>query len=460
VQACARANCSTQAPDYATIVSLLLTIEKLIYGGDGLARTALDAQGRSKAVFVPFVLGGEQVEARVVEEKPGFARACLEKLVKPSPARVEPRCPYFGRCGGCHYQHTGYEHQLAIKSAILTETIQRIAKIRLSKGPHVHSAEPWNYRNRTRMKVRGGTRFALGYYRFNSHELLSVEECPISSPLINRAIAALWKLGRAGAVPQHIEELEFFADHNDRQLLIEFNLDDHATNGVANAVVAFAGQLRSELPEIIGVAIFRREGNNLRHETPTYEQREALGTERMNYQVGTYKFEVSAGSFFQTNRHLTAGMMELVTRDRAGDHALDLYAGAGLFTVPLAENFVDVAAVEAAPYSHRDLRHNCPTNVSAYHETTEKFLATAKDIDRYDYVVVDPPRGGMGEAIAQQLAALESPRITYVSCDPATLARDLRVLLSAGYVIEDLHLFDLFPQTFHIESLVELKLNR
>lgn len=438
---------------------MLLTIEKLIYGGDGLARTVPDAQGRSKAVFVPFVLGGEQVEARAVEEKPGFARARVDKLVKASPARVEPPCPYFGRCGGCHYQHTSYEHQLEVKSAILTETIQRIAKIRLSNAPHVHPSQPWNYRNRTRMKVRGGARFALGYCRFNSHELLPVEECPISSPLINRAIAALWKLGRAGTVPQHIEELEFFANHVDRELLIEFNLDDHATNGVANAVVAFAGQLRSELPEIIGVSIFRREGNNLRHETPTYEQREAMGAERMDYEVEKYKFEVSAGSFFQTNRHLIAGLMDLVTRDRAGDHALDLYAGAGLFTVPLAENFVDVAAIEAAPYSCRDLRHNSPTNVTAYHETTEKFLATAKDIDRYDYVVVDPPRGGMGEAVAQQLAALASPHITYVSCDPATLARDLRVLLAAGYAIEDLHFFDLFPQTFHIESVFELKLS-
>lgn len=437
---------------------MLLTIEKLIYGGDGLARTAPDAQGRSKAVFVPFVLGGEQVEAHFVEEKPGFARARTEKLVKPSPERIKPHCPYFLRCGGCHYQHTGYEQQLAIKQAILTETIQRIAKINLRTTPHVHSAAPWNYRNRTRMKVRGGQRFALGYYRFNSHELLPVEECPISSPLINRAIAAFWKLGKQGAVPQQIEEIEFFAGHDDRHLQVEFNLDDHAVNGVAAKVVTFAEALRHEVPEVIGVSIFRREGANLRHETVTQEQHDKLGAERMTYQVGECKFQVSAGSFFQTNRHLTLDMMNLVTHDRTGDHALDLYAGVGLFTLPMSQNFVDVAAVEAAPYSYHDLRRNSPSNVTAYHATTENFLNGAKDIERFDYVVVDPPRGGMGESVARQLAELESPRITYVSCDPATLARDLRVLLAAGYIIEDTHLLDLFPQTFHIESVVELKM--
>lgn len=437
---------------------LLLTIEKLIYGGDGLARTAPDPKGRSKAVFVPFVLGGEKVEARVVEEKPGFARARTEKLLKPSPERVDARCPYFQRCGGCHYQHTGYEHQLAIKQSILTETIQRIAKISLPSAPHVHSAAPWNYRNRTRMKLRGGQRFALGYYRFNSHELLPVEECPISSPLINRAIAALWKLGRNGAVPQHIEEIEFFAGHDDRHLLIEFNLDDHAMNGVANTVVTFAESLRNELEEIVGVSVFRREGANLRHETVTQEQHDVLGAERMEYQVGECKFQVSAGSFFQTNRHLTADMMQLVTSNRTGNHALDLYAGVGLFTLPMSQNFVDVVAVEAAPYSHHDLRRNTPSNVKSYNASTEQFLSSSHGTDPFDYVVVDPPRGGMGEAVARQLAELEAPRITYVSCDPATLARDLRVLLAAGYVIEDTHLLDLFPQTFHIESVVELKM--
>ncbi|HYG98391.1 MAG TPA: 23S rRNA (uracil(1939)-C(5))-methyltransferase RlmD [Terriglobales bacterium] len=434
-----------------------LTIEKLIYGGDGLARTAPDAAGRRKAIFVPFVLDGEQIDATVIEEKPGFLRARADKILKPSPERAVPACPYFVNCGGCHYQHTTYEHQLQIKSAILRETIERIAKVPLPEQPHLHAAAPWNYRNRTRMKVRGGRRFAMGYHRFASHELLPVEQCPISSRLINRAIEALWKLGRAEAVPREIEEIEFFASHDDESLLLELNLDDHATQGISSGITQFVRALRGSLPAIAGVAVFRRQGQNLRHEMIPQPLRDIFGAQELTYHAAEGKYRVSAGSFFQTNRHLTDTMVHIVTHGRMGDFALDLYSGVGLFTLPMSQNFREVASVEAAPYSYHDLRRNSPSNVTAYHTSTEQFLSGARDIAQFDYVVVDPPRGGMGEEVAKKLGELGAPRITYVSCDPATLARDLTVLLAAGYLISKTHLIDLFPQTFHIESIVELK---
>ena len=175
-----------------------LTIEKLVYGGDGLARLAADEHGPGKAVFVPFVLEGETIEASIVEQKRGFARGRVEKIRQASPQRVEPPCPYFGRCGGCQYQHIRYEHQLEIKAAILKETLRRIAKLELETEITIHPSQPWNYCNRTRLQVRTAPEFALGYYKFNSHEVLPVEQCPVSSPLINRAISALWQLGREG----------------------------------------------------------------------------------------------------------------------------------------------------------------------------------------------------------------------------------------------------------------------
>lgn len=437
---------------------LRLTIEKLIYGGDGLARTEPDATGRRKAVFVPFVLEGEQINATVAEEKPGFIRARADKVLQPSPERAEPGCPYFERCGGCQYQHTNYSHQLEVKKAILAETIERIAKIKLPEPPHVHAAAPWNYRNRTRMKVRGGRRFAIGYYRFNSHELLPVEQCPISSQLINHAIETLWKLGRSEAVPREVEEIEFFASHDDTSLLLELNIDDHATQGISSGVAQFVRALRSSLPAVAGVAVFRREGQNLRHEMIPHALQDVFGAQELTCHTAECKYRVSAGSFFQTNRFLTNEMVDVVTRDRTGDYALDLYSGVGLFTLPMSQNFREVASVEAAPYSYHDLRRNSPSNVTAYHASTEYFLSGAKDIAQFDYVVVDPPRGGMGETVAKKLAELGAPRITYVSCDPATLARDLKVLLAGGYVISTTHLIDLFPQTFHIESITELKI--
>ncbi len=441
-----------------------LTIEKLVYGGDGLARGPADERGRGKAVFVPFVLPGEQVEASIVEQKLGFMRARTDQRLQSSPMRVEPHCPYFTQCGGCHYQHTGYEHQLEIKRGILGETLQRLARM---EPPEivVHPSPPWQYRNRTRMQLRAGGNagdggFALGYYRFNSHELLPVEQCPISSPLVNRAIAALWELGRTGLVCDAVLEIEFFANAADNQMLVELSLpDQYWTKQTKPSLLEFVGELRRLLPEIVGVSAFRPAvmGALVREEVPK-NLKDAFGADELVYNSRSCEYHVSAGSFFQTNRYLTDTLLELVTAGRAGESALDLYAGTGLFTLPLSQEFREVMAVEAAPFSFHDLRRNTPSNVKAYRETTEQFLHRGGDhwTTHFDVVVVDPPRSGLGEAVARELSRLFASRLTYVSCDPATLARDLRLLLAAGFRVEEIHLVDLFPQTFHLESVVQL----
>ena len=169
-----------------------LTVEKLIYGGDGLARVV--SGERAKTVFVPYVLPGERVEASIVEDKPGFARAALNLVLEPSKLRSSPPCPYYGECGGCHYQHIGYEDQLRFKAEILTETLRRVAKLELPVALQAHASPPLNYRNRTRFHVRANPDFAIGYFRHGSHDLLPIRECPISSPLINKVLSELWKL--------------------------------------------------------------------------------------------------------------------------------------------------------------------------------------------------------------------------------------------------------------------------
>ena len=202
---------------------MLLTIEKLIYGGDGLARLPPDERGRGKAVFVPFVLAGEKIEASLTEQKPGFARAHAEAIVEPSPHRIPPVCPYFAQCGGCHYQHASYEHQLEIKEEILRETLRRTAKLELQTEIEIHPSPPWNYRNRSRLQIQTQPGFAAGYFKLASHELLPVEQCPISSPLINRGITALWQSGRSGKIPQGVSEVEFSANADDSHLLVEIS---------------------------------------------------------------------------------------------------------------------------------------------------------------------------------------------------------------------------------------------
>jgi len=442
---------------------LLLTIEKLIYGGDGLARLPADAHGRGKAVFVPFVLAGEQIEASVTEQKPGFARAEALAIITPSPYRVLPACPYFGQCGGCHYQHVSYEHQLEIKKEIVRETLRRTAKIDLPCQIQVHASPPWNYRNRSRLQVKTQPSFAVGYFKLASHELLPVEECPISSRLINRAISALWQSGRAGKVPEGIEEAEFFANADDSQLLVELYCSIESRRA---AVRAWGEELRAAMPEITGVAAFRRARSGM---PGSQEKLLSLGVPYLTYQTQRAAYRVSTGSFFQSNRYLTDELMKVVTEGMSGELALDLYAGVGLFSTALACDFHHIVSVESSQTSTGDLAYNLPSNAEAVQATTEQYLARRENSGRAgkgnilphtfhtpDLAVVDPPRSGLGERVARQVANLSAPRLTYVSCDPATLARDLVPLLAAGYRLEQVHLVDLFPQTYHLESVVQL----
>ena len=436
---------------------MLLTIDKLIYGGNGLARLPADDKGPGKAAFLPFVLEGERVEAAITEQKPGFVRARTEKVIEASPHRVQPACPYFCECGGCHYQHITYEHQLEIKSAILRETLRRVGKIDLVDEIHVHASPPWNYRNRTRMRLRARP-FLLGYNRFRWSELMAIEQCPISSPLINRAIGTLWELGRADMVSADAREIELFANAEDTQLLAELTVEEKGwRRGRKSDLLQFVRNFCQALPQIAGVALFHATGQGTlqRADIPP-ELRESFGADHLLYSTSSAYYRVSAGSFFQTNRFLTEKLVELVTEGRSGEYALDLYAGTGLFSVILARSFRNLAAVECAPLAFRDLKHNCPGNVKVYRATTEQFLAELQRCKRIDLVVVDPPRAGLGEKVVRLLAGCGAPRITYVSCDPATLTRDVSVLMRSGYRIEQVHLIDLFPQTFHIESVVQL----
>jgi 23S rRNA (uracil1939-C5)-methyltransferase len=431
---------------------LQLTIEKLVYGGDGLARLPADEHGPGKAVFVPFVLDGERVEASLLEQRRGFARGRVEAMLQASPRRVEPKCPYFQRCGGCHYQHISYEHQLESKAEILKENLRRIAKLDLETAIKIHASPRWNYRNRSRLQLRVIPEFALGYYKFGSHELLPIEECPVSSPLINRAIAAFWRMGREHSVPDGIREVEFFANANDTQLLIEASCEPGTPS---TPVREWASTVPSVVPEVAGIVIFRKKLSNAPG-TAEPKQIYSWGAGDLTYSTDAAPYRVSAGAFFQVNRYLINELVKIVTDGQSGETALDLYAGVGLFSNVLARRFAQVIAVESSQTSYADLLHNSPSNVTALEATTANFLRISVGKSRPDLVVVDPPRSGLGESVVQSLVGLGAHRMTYISCDPATASRDLAGLLSAGYRIEQVHLVDLFPQTYHLESVFHL----
>ena len=434
-----------------------LTIEKLIYGGDGLGRLPADEKGRGKAAFVPFTLPGEKIEAQITDEKPGFVRASATRLVEASPLRIEAACPYFQRCGGCHYQHTDYGEQLKLKEEILMENLRRLAKMESAPEVIVHASPSWNYRNRTRLQVRADSGFAVGYFKASSHELLPVEQCPISSPLLNRAIDALWKLGRGRQVPPSVREVELFANDDDSQLQVELYVDPRQEAG-KQELQAFAELLRGALPEVSSICVFSQTVASGRGQQVQVTE-EPLWTDHrgeFRYRIKAGVLRVSAGAFFQVNRFLVEELVGIVVAGRSGDIALDLYAGVGLFSAALAASFRHIVAVESSQGSAADLKYNSPRNVKAVRSTVDTYLAGQGAKVRPDYVVVDPPRAGLGERVASGVAKLGAPRVTYVSCDPATLARDLITLTGAGYRVERLHLVDLFPQTYHIESVVEL----
>jgi 23S rRNA (uracil1939-C5)-methyltransferase len=444
---------------------MLLSIEKLIYGGDGLARTAagLDGRaldGRALTVFVPFVLPGERVEVEIRQEKPGLARGSVTRLIEASADRVEARCPYFRRCGGCHYQHISYPRQVEYKAAILRETLQRIAKIELKSEIRIHASPPWNYRNRTRLQVRRSP-FELGYFHFGSHEFLAVRECPISSPLINRVIARLLELDGLNC-PAAVEEMELFAGAEDGHLLASAFCGREADT---RDLLRWAEAIARDVPEICGVTFFSSRRRVRDDEMPELKVLARTGAGAIRYRIRdrekSHEYQVSAGAFFQVNRYLIDELVSAVTGDARGEVALDLYAGVGLFSAILAENFRHIFNVEASQTAHGDCVQNVPANVKAIAARTEDYLRneclkSRRVRIRPDLVVLDPPRSGAGKGVLRSLVELAVRRIRYVSCDPATLSRDIAPLLAAGYHIEETHLFDLFPETFHIETVMLL----
>lgn len=429
-----------------------LKIEKLVYGGEGLARLPA-GQERAKTVFVPFVLPEERVDASVVEHKPGFARARLDRVLEAAPSRRESPCPYFGKCGGCQYQHIDYDAQLRFKSEILRETLKRTAKMDVGVELQLHPSPPLHYRNRTRFHLRHTPQFSIGYFRGSSHELLPVRTCPISSPLINLALDVLWVVGEAGTVPPPIAEIELFANESDEQLLVEL----YSSPGTAadSRMTEFGRDFANRMRQVHGIIAFRRTAT--RSGFTTTDPELLFGERTISYRVGNDTYRISAGAFFQTNRHLLSKMVELIAHNQQGRLALDLYSGVGLFTLPLAKTFERVIAVESSQVSAGDLRVNAPANVRISSQSTEAYLTSAGAALRADLVVVDPPRAGLGAAVCAQLSKLSARRITYVSCDPATLARDLHQLAASGWRITEMHLLDVFSQTFHIETCVMLE---
>jgi 23S rRNA (uracil1939-C5)-methyltransferase len=436
------------APDVGTFKSVqTVHVEKPVYGGTFLSRAGLSGSA-GKAVFVPLALPGETARVRVMEEKRGYAAAEIEEIVTASPQRVAPACRHFGACGGCHYQHTDYATQLGFKQAILRETLQR-GGVRTPETIEVLAAEPWAYRNRIRVAFDADGR--PGYRGRRSHTVVPIAQCPIAAPLLVRSALAAAEIVRASHSRFRISELTLFCNSDETQLLAGLVVD----GGVKGEFEPFAQALAARIPELQGTQ-FEIDGR------PAQRIGE-WGASSLFYRAAGFDLRVDQGAFFQVNRRLIDDLVRCVTAGQSGALAWDLFAGVGLFARSLAESFARVVAVESAPEAIAALRRNLHgTTAMPVHASTLEFLRTARkrgqpDLIIPDLIAVDPPRTGLDAETAVLIAEIAAPALTYVSCDPATLARDLRVLIAGGYAIESITLADLFPQTFHLESVVRLK---
>lgn len=419
-----------------------LEIEKCIYGGAGLARV------EGKAIFIPFTLPGEGVEAHIVEDKKSFANAELDAVLVPSSTRTTPTCNYFGQCGGCQYQHATYEQQIELKLNILRETLERgRLAAPLPEIVPVY-AEPLAYRNRVRLHIHQEP-FALCYKKRASHANLPVRHCPIAAPLIEGALGVA---ARFGGFLQKFDEIEFFINESESELLLSLWTRQRHSD-LASTLNKFCDEMGQELRELAGAAVFSAKDAKIPEKKLAQWKAQEL-----TYRAGEHAYSVGIGSFFQVNRFLIDRLVELVTTDFSGALAWDLYAGVGLFAQALSQQFEQVVAVESAPSSASDLRQNLSGKLNRIVQSgTLEFLRQQGGAVP-DLVVVDPPRAGLGNSVVSMLTKVRPQKIVYVSCDPATLARDLCALVESGYHLRTMHMVDLFPQTFHLESVTVLSL--
>ncbi len=401
-------------------MDLDLTLTGMAYGGEALGR---DVEGRM--VFVPFALSGEQVRVQIVETHTRWARARLLEVSQPSELRIPARCRHYQMCGGCHYQHLGHEDQLQVKAEIVREQLERIGG--LQKPPvlaPLPSPEPWNYRNLMRFHL--ASQGQMGLMSADGSSAFPIRECHLPLPELD----ALWPRLQLEDT-QSIEQISMRVD----------------TRG-ETMILFHAGQ-----PPAIEVDIMA--STSVHWETP--KGRLVLaGDPALEMTVLGKTFRVTAGAFFQVNTGLLPDLVQAVmsaAHIQPDQLAYDLYAGVGLFSLFMAEAGARVIAVEQSETACSDFEFNLDPYPGI--ELYESDVGAALDAHTTGPAVVlaDPPRAGLGRRVIERLVELKPERLVYVSCDPATLARDARLLLDGGFRLCSVQPVDMFPQTFHIETV-------
>lgn len=405
-----------------------LKAELPVYGGYVISRDG-------KVVFIKGAIPGEVVKVTTRENKKDYSIASVTNIIEPSPFRIQPACKLFGICGGCHLQYIAYEKQVSLKEEILTDTLKRTGGVELQLMPSLTDKE-FGYRHRGQFKI--SQEGHIGFYREGTREVVSVEECPVMADEINKALHSLQTVNLKGA----------------RELVI---ISGDTTVALVKGMITEDTVEKMLKAGLSGIAL---------------DNGDSFGKDYITFDLNGLKYSLTPWSFFQSHWQLNRKVVELVTDKLSpleDKRILDLYSGAGNFSLPLASKAKEVIAVEENRYSIEDGQRNAGLNnikncsfIQTSLEENPKAHKNQKGAkklweDHYDIVVIDPPRPGLTSGCLNRILEGRSKKLVYISCNPATLARDLKKMKDS-YEIEGVHMVDFFPNTYHIEAIAFLNL--
>ena len=396
-------------------------IDKIVYGGDGLGRP------EGKVVFVPFAVPGDLLRVRPVEQKKNYMRAAIVSVLEPGPGRHQPPCPYFGTCGGCQWQQLEYARQVETKRQILEDIVRHhfpeTRKLLISMKA---SPMDYQYRSRARVQIRGSAAArTVGYFKFRSHEVEDIRSCPLLRPTLNEALGSV--RARVQAPGPMAMEVDIACSEEERQW------------GWAERNPSAGEDEQGAGAEPVPLLLRRT--------------------------VGEFAYAVSPGAFFQGNDFTVAdlaGTVGELAHGRGNRAALDLYCGVGLLTLPLARLYETVTAVEGSPAASALCSRNAEAaglrNIRVACADVGRWMAAVGSVSApgFELIVLDPPRAGAGDEVMGLIRDWAPEAVIYVSCDPQTMCRDLATLPARDYEIDEVLGIDLFPQTYHFETVVRL----
>jgi len=428
------------------------SIEKLVYGGDGLGRLP-----SGEVCFVPFAVPGEAVSLSVRQEVKKILKGTILEIEQPSSNRVEPKCTVFTQCGGCQWQHIRYAEQIHWKTKIVEENLVRLGGFKdIAVEPIKSTAvedeqSAWRYRNRVQWDVQTvKNSIQLGYKAGKSQTLVEFSDCHIISDVMNSIYHSSQRMLNlaVGFYAKHLRRIEVI-ENEAGQIFLSFYGLRHPQ------LTTLAHDLATQYPAILGIVLVDEDRP---HKTAALL---AGVSTNITFKVNAFEFQVSANSFFQTNTALSATLLEDMQSwlHDDTDSLLDLYAGGGFFSIALHNKAKQITAVEIAHSSIQDAQANLKQNnidtIRLIERSVDNYVKTERL--QFDAAVIDPPRSGSTPAVLKWLSENIKKQLLYVSCNPATLARDLKLLVQLGWSVKHVQPYDMFPQTYHIETLVHLE---